>query len=255
MSSWSPSYFSRWCALWVVYVGLRALLLSPSLEAFCDLLTWGVRSQTRALIAWAGIKTMPSGWTAISIKPCFLWVLFHAFFFFHFKVRWTIAWITERITHCLFFFVASPEFTTVSSLSLSLSHFPKIYIPCTSYSFIFFVPSPIRWSCLLLWSPQPPFFAVSGIIDKCAWLWPLLAFSSFARHFVAFNHAFNCQWSSRWMAVERETSGILSLFLWVYTMEQELSPISRSDEDLTALVDSALGILAWYEVCVCILWL
>lgn len=180
---------------------------------------------------------------------------FPCIFFFHFKVRWTIAWITERITHCLFFFVASPEFTTVSSLSLSLSHFPKIYIPCTSYSFIFFVPSPIRWSCLLLWSPQPPFFAVSGIIDKCAWLWPLLAFSSFARHFVAFNHAFNCQWSSRWMAVERETSGILSLFLWVYTMEQELSPISRSDEDLTALVDSALGILAWYEVCVCILWL
>lgn len=39
------------------------------------------------------------------------------------------------------------------------------------------------------------------------------------------------------MAVERETSGILFLSLWAYKEEQELGLISRSDEDLTALVD------------------
>lgn len=45
------------------------------------------------------------------------------------------------------------------------------------------------------------------------------------------------------MAVEQETSGILFLFLWVCTVERELGPISRSDEDLTTLVVLACSIL------------
>lgn len=37
MTSRIPSYFSSWCTLWVVYLGLRALLLSPSLWGSYDL--------------------------------------------------------------------------------------------------------------------------------------------------------------------------------------------------------------------------
>lgn len=104
MRSWSPSYFSRWCTLWVVYVGLRALLLSLSLKAFCDLLTWGVRSQTRALIAWAGISTTPSGWTAIFLKPCvFFFSSFVSFFMHFFVLDWTIDRITELLPDLVFF--------------------------------------------------------------------------------------------------------------------------------------------------------
>lgn len=37
MTSRIPSYFSKWCTLWVVYLGLRALLLGLSVWGFYDL--------------------------------------------------------------------------------------------------------------------------------------------------------------------------------------------------------------------------
>lgn len=162
MRSWSPSYFSRWCTLWVVYVGLRALLLSLSLKAFCDLLTWGVRSQTRALIAWAGISTTPSGWTAIFLKPCVFFFLllclfFHAFFctwLNNWSNHWAVAWFGFFLFSILC--IASPEFPTGSSLGPCLIHPEILPVSPPSYSFICFVSSPIWWSCLLLWSPPPP---------------------------------------------------------------------------------------------------
>lgn len=37
MTSPAPPYFSNWCTLWVVYLGLRALQLSLSVSSLCDL--------------------------------------------------------------------------------------------------------------------------------------------------------------------------------------------------------------------------
>lgn len=115
MRSWSPSYFSRWCTLWVVYVGLRALLLSLSLKAFCDLLTWGVRSQTRALIAWAGISTTPSGWTAIFLKPCVFFFFFCVFFSCIFL--YLIEQLIESPSCCLIWFFFCSAFCVLHHLS------------------------------------------------------------------------------------------------------------------------------------------
>lgn len=145
MRSWSPSYFVRWCALWVVYVGLRALLLSPSLEAFCDLLTCSVRSQTRALIAWAGISSLPSGWTAIFLKPCSLCVFFHAFY----VLDWTIDRITELLPDLFFSFKVVLSFCVLQQfLPVSCLHTclicPKILpVSLAPYWFLCFVFSPM----------------------------------------------------------------------------------------------------------------
>lgn len=221
MRSWSPSYFSRWCTLWVVYVGLRALLLSLSLKAFCDLLTWGVRSQTRALIAWAGISTTPSGWTAIFLKPCVFFFSSFVSFFHAFFCTWLNNWSNHRAVAWFgFFFVQHFVYciTWVSnrflSRSVSYSSWNTSCISTLLFLHLLCFQSNMVELFVTVIASTPRSFAVSTIIDKCARLWPLPAFSPFARHFVAFNHAFNWQWSSRWMAVEQETSGMLFLFLW-----------------------------------------
>lgn len=252
MRSWSPSYFVRWCALWVVYVGLRALLLSPSLEAFCDLLTWGTRSHTRALIAWAGMRTTPSGWSSIFfIEGLLSLCLFPSFFCTwlnnwsnHLAVAWTdslFVYCRISVSTCYFSMSLSYSFWNASCISVLLSvHLSPVQCGGAVCYCDHHPSTPPHLLCCL-WNT---------VIDKCAWLRSLPAFSSFARHFVAFNHAFNCHWRSRWMAVEQEMSGILFLFLWVYTIEQELFLISRSNEDLTVLVVLACSSWAWSWKCV-----
>lgn len=75
MGCGSPSYFSRQCTLWVVYVGLRAFLLSLSLEVFCDLLTCNLWPQTRALIVTGVTLSLTvSILLAASVILCILYV-------------------------------------------------------------------------------------------------------------------------------------------------------------------------------------
>lgn len=95
-------------------------------------------------------------------------------------------------------------------------------------------------------NPTPsPFFAVSGVIDKCAWLCPLPDYSSFARHFVTSNQSLigsgaagEWQWSGKCV-------GYSYLSSWFIRLSRSLAPISRSDEDLTARVDLACSIWAF----------
>lgn len=174
MTSRIPSYFSSWCTLWVVYLGLRALLLSPSLWGFYDLqqqhATRG--SKKRTLCYWSVKSTtwhiLPHKYEVVCLLPVVVFVYF------------LITTQTEEERNYWLGVMEESNNTKVSLSKISpqtLSIFPASHRALSERSYIQLCPLLCMSLLYPLALPSP--LSSGSVIDRLQQLRPPTALSSF----------------------------------------------------------------------------